>query len=131
MKTDTVIDIKEIESEIAAAKEVLSQLERQREEIKMEKIKNLPAEMGVETIDEIISMLMGSKETKEVKTYHNLNYESKQGKKIPKAIREHAVKLVEQENLTGKEIVARLGISLPSLNTIKRQFGLTRPYSRS
>jgi hypothetical protein len=128
MQNETAIDIKEIENEILAAKEVLTHLEKQREEIKIEKIKNLPAEMGVETIEEVISMLTGQQTTK---TYHNIPYESKQGKKIPKIIREQAVQLVEQKNLTGREIVARLGISLPSLNSIKREFGLLRSYGRA
>lgn len=131
--------LNETDSEINSLREKLVELEKAKEELKRQQIAALPAEFGLSTIDELIGLLMEEKNPKiklkapvtEVRSYHNQGYQSRQGRKIPSIIRKQIAEVVKRGELTNFETAKRFKVSLPTLNNIKREFGLTRSYQRN
>jgi len=118
-----------LHNQIKEKKEKIAELEKEIVQEKIVKVQNLPSYFNVTSMGEVIDILkensvIGSKVPKTL-----VEYQSCQGKKIPERIRNKVKIMVDVGRFTGKEIAERLNISLPSVQNIKKQFGLVKTYA--
>jgi len=124
--------------QLAEAKSKLAALEKKAAKERAQKLENLHSELGYESREELIAALgsvVGSKKTK-----------AKRGPKPKKAAAKKVAKRAKRAVITdelkakvveavkagskGAEIAAKFGISIPSLQNIKKAAGLTKPRSK-
>lgn len=118
--------------ELAVLKAKAATLEADIEKERAAALKQLPAEMGFDSLDSFISALNAAGGIKagrgrKASASAKVGAVKKKGKraKITPDMKEQVKKAVEAGK-TGNDIAKALGISLPSVQNIKKEFGLVK-----
>lgn len=123
-----VNNIKELEIAKAKVAELESSIIAERKQALI----SLPAQMGYSDVEELIAALRdvnrGKKTGRDVKKSPVKGIPSRRAK-ITEEVRAEVKKHIEA-GMSGAEIAATVGISLPSVQNIKKQLGLVKARSK-
>ena len=113
VEKENVLETKRIELAALQA-EIIKERERQRVE-NLTKVNALPAQFGLETMDQFLEMVAnvtGRKNTKRAR--------------ISKETKDQITAALKVGNKSAKELAAQFGVSAPSINVLKKAAGLTK-----
>lgn len=119
---------------IAKLREELAALEAQASKERENTLKSLPAAAGCKTMEELVLLLVPFTKLRVVQQRKQKNSdtapagEKKGGKraKVTEEMKKEMEKLLRGGEMTAKAIADKMGVSMPTVNTLKKSLGLTK-----
>ncbi len=124
--------VTEVIKELEAARAKVAALEAELSKERLQKLAALPKEFGFDNVDDFISALReaagsrrGRRRARSAKAASTSGKRRGKRAKITPEVKDK-VKAAVQANKTGAQIAKELGISVPSVQNIKKELGLVK-----
>lgn len=112
---------------LANKKKELIELEQQLRVVRQMELPKLLSDLGLDSVDSLI-LELAEQASPRLKTAIKSTLERPVGHlKLDESTRNAIVSTIRTESMTGRQIAAQFGVSLATINNIKKAAGLSRP----